>query len=109
MPYIKRDNHGQITALLKEAAAETDSFLPADHPEVVAFLGDGQDTGGSFDVLDRELVRVLEDLVDTLIQKNILRITDLPPEAQHKLLNRKRLRSQLNPSLGFLGRADDLI
>ena len=42
--------------------------------------------------LDASLVRVLEDLVDVLISRNVIRITDLPPEAQKKLFERKRFR-----------------
>jgi hypothetical protein len=56
--------------------------------------------------IDAGFVRVLEDLIDTLIQKNIIHHTDLPPEAQRKLVSRKGLRNRLQGSLNIL-RDDD--
>ncbi|MBY0266684.1 MAG: hypothetical protein K2W84_09755 [Burkholderiales bacterium] len=44
--------------------------------------------------MDARLVRVLEDLVDTLIERNVIRLTDLPEDAQQKLLERKRFRDR---------------
>jgi hypothetical protein len=66
--------------------------MPADHPDVLAFLQAGGAAQGAFSSLDASLVRVLEDLVDVLISRNVIRITDLPPEAQKKLFQRKRFR-----------------
>lgn len=43
---------------------------------------------------DLELVRVIEDLVDVLIEKNILNLTDLPPSAIKKLSLRTKLREE---------------
>ena len=53
------------------------------------------DEGRSFAGLDANLVRVLEDLIDVLIERNVLRITDLPAEAQQKLFDRKHFRSRV--------------
>ena len=39
-------------------------------------------------------MRVIEDLVDVLLSKNILNITDLPAEAQAKLFARKSFREK---------------
>jgi FMN phosphatase YigB (HAD superfamily) len=44
---------------------------------------------------DLEMIRVYEDLVDVLINKRIICLTDLPQPAQEKLLRRKHLRSLL--------------
>lgn len=41
---------------------------------------------------DQALVRVVEDLIDTLISKGLLHFTDLPDAAQAKLLERRVLR-----------------
>lgn len=41
---------------------------------------------------DQAMVRVLEDLIDTLIGKDLLHFTDLPDAAQKKLLERRQLR-----------------
>lgn len=45
---------------------------------------------------DQALIRVVEDLVDTLIAKDLLRFTDLPEAAQAKLLERRNLRRSVN-------------
>ena len=38
------------------------------------------------------MIRVLEDLVQTLLKKSIINLTDLPKEAQQKLTAREKLR-----------------
>ncbi|HET9643452.1 MAG TPA: hypothetical protein VFP68_08875 [Burkholderiaceae bacterium] len=48
-----------------------------------------------FDRLDADFVRVLEDVIDVLIIKNVINITDLPPRAQAKLLLRKSFREKI--------------
>ena len=45
---------------------------------------------------DQALIRVVEDLIDTLIGKDLLRFTDLPEAAQAKLLERRNLRHSVN-------------
>jgi hypothetical protein len=45
---------------------------------------------------DQALIRVVEDLIDTLISKDLLRFTDLPEAAMTKLLERRALRRSAN-------------
>jgi hypothetical protein len=45
---------------------------------------------------DQALIRVVEDLVDTLISKGLVQFTDLPEAAQAKLLERRNLRRSVN-------------
>ncbi len=45
---------------------------------------------------DQTLIRVIEDLVETLIGKNLIHFTDLPEAAQAKLLERRTLRRSMN-------------
>ena len=45
---------------------------------------------------DQALIRVVEDLIDTLIRKDLLHFTDLPEAAQAKLLKRRDLRRSVN-------------
>ncbi|MDO8958202.1 MAG: hypothetical protein Q7U85_00545 [Rhodocyclaceae bacterium] len=54
---------------------------------------------------DQVLVRVLEDLIETLIRKDLIRFTDLPEAAQAKLLERRTLRRSVN-ALDFFGSDD---
>lgn len=45
---------------------------------------------------DKNIIRVLEDLITILIQKGSISLTDFPQEVQDKLLARKALRDQIN-------------
>ena len=45
---------------------------------------------------DQGMVRVVEDLVDLLINKDLIRFTDLPDAAQKKLLERRKLRRSVD-------------
>jgi hypothetical protein len=55
---------------------------------------------------DTGIVRVLEDLINELINRGVIKFTDLPVPAQNKLLSRQQTRSQLKNALGLLP-ADD--
>lgn len=90
MLYVLRDAAGEILSLHRTSVAGAHS-IAADHPEVAAFLGRSPDQQ-QFASMDAHLVRVLEDLIDVLIRRNVLNITDLPPEAQAKLFDRKHFR-----------------
>ena len=92
MPYITRRVDGSIDALHRDSPHAGAESLPGDHPEVSAFLG-GADSG--FGRLDADFVRVIEDVIDTLIAKNVLNITDLPEQAQAKLFARKSFRERI--------------
>jgi hypothetical protein len=93
MPYITRNHHGAVASLLREATSAETEFLAPDHPEVTAFLG--VPAVEAFDRLDADFVRVIEDVIDTLLVKNIINITDLPEQAQAKLFARKSFRERV--------------
>ncbi|MGH6717832.1 MAG: tryptophan synthase subunit beta [Alphaproteobacteria bacterium] len=50
---------------------------------------------------DSDLVRVIEDVVEILLGKGLITITDLPERAREKLAARRALRSRL-PDLAQL-------
>ena len=60
-----------------------------------------------FSRLDADFVRVIEDVIDTLITRNIFNITDLPAEAQAKLFARKSFRERISQSSLRLFEATD--
>lgn len=45
---------------------------------------------------DQALIRVIEDLIETLVSRNVIHFTDLPEAAQSKLLERRSLRRSMN-------------
>ena len=77
-------------------------------PEIQLFFNAAA-TEPAFDAVDAGFVRVLEDLIDTLILKNIIHQTDLPPAAQKKLMVRKGLRNRIHGALNLLGSDDRLL
>ena len=52
---------------------------------------------------DADMVRVLEDLIDVLIDRGVIQFTDLPKPAQAKLLQRKETRATLSNRLDLIG------
>jgi hypothetical protein len=48
----------------------------------------------AFARLDADFVRVIEDVIDTLIARHVINITDLPEQAQAKLFARKSFRER---------------
>jgi len=51
---------------------------------------------------DAAIARVLEDLINELINRGVIKFTDLPVPAQDKLLSRQQTRAQLKNALGLL-------
>ena len=109
MPFIRRNASGTIDSLHRrdEGGAE---FLPDDHPDVRAFLGAPAPAPASegFASLDADFIRVIEDVIDTLISKNVINVTDLPVEAQTKLFGRKGYRERATKdALKLFGDGDE--
>jgi len=98
MPFVTRDETGRITALYREQTPDAREYLPSGHPELSEFAGQEPASGEPSDMLqsDLEMIRVYEDLIDILISKRIVVLTDFPTAAQEKLVHRKRLRSSLS-------------
>lgn len=114
MPFVRRNALGQIDSLHRAEADGAREFLADDHPDVRAFVGFTPVRPEEFNRLDAEFVRVLEDVIDTLIVKNVINITDLPAEAQAKLFARKSFRERVTKhslrlfgESGFAGVIDD--
>lgn len=93
MPYVIRDKDGRVTGLSEECQGAASEQLNLSRPDVKKFLTAAKDQLSSSSV---ETIRVIEDLVDLLIQKKLILITDLPLDAQQKLSERQRMHSELN-------------
>jgi hypothetical protein len=94
MPYIRRNAAAQIESLHRHPEDSAQEFLADSHPDVLAFVGSSAPSDGGFSSLDADFVRVIEDVIDTLLVKNVINITDLPAEAQAKLFARKSFRDR---------------
>ncbi|OUR64324.1 hypothetical protein A9Q79_07770 [Methylophaga sp. 42_25_T18] len=99
MAYIQRDQHGKITAVFDTAQANAQESLLADDPELLDYLVNSADLDDARTILstsDIDLIRVLEDLVNTLIDQKVILFTDLPLAAREKLASRERIRGHLH-------------
>jgi hypothetical protein len=84
MLYVQRDENGAIVGLTLEPGTSGELASLSD-PDVREFLSES----------DLDMVRVLEDLIDVLVKKGLIRMDELPESAQVKLLYRKNTRSFL--------------
>lgn len=79
-----------------------------DQPNKSIENSDGHDKK-SMEDLDEGFVRVLEDLIDALLNNGTLRLTDLPPQAVEKLYKRKAARMRMRDLQSLISDDDELI
>ncbi|MEQ9462054.1 MAG: hypothetical protein RJQ10_00205 [Haliea sp.] len=102
MPYVKRDSSGRIVAV-SQLRGDCDEAVAPEDADLAAYLNALGHHPGELVATDQDFVRVLEDVVELLIERGIILFTDLPDSAQKKMLHRQRLRSKLSTSLDLLG------
>ena len=110
MPYVTRDENGRINAISEKRTATAAEYVEASDAEVLAFI-----RGATPDSMrrrlvgsDNEMARITEDLVDVLIARNIINFTDLPIQAQKKLVARQKIRRNLSALSNLVTDADDI-
>ena len=102
MPFVKRNEAGDIIAISQHPEPGIEEEVAFDDPGLVAFLTRFGSLSGSFELADQAFIRVLEDLIGLLIDKGVIMLTELPPLAQQKILERKQLRSKLMQGLDLI-------
>lgn len=105
MFYVQRDAQGLLVRVEATAYSEATETLPADNHEIQDWFAN-QAVENSLKQLkqsDLEMIRVLDDLIQVLTSKGVIRVTDLPPAAQAKLMDRNQARE----ALGGLSRLID--
>lgn len=99
MAFIRRDQHGNITGVFAQPQPDASEYLSAQAPELLNYLGQSakeDEVKVMLNSSDMALIRVLEDLINTLVDKGVIMFTDLPPAARDKLLNREKIRDHLD-------------
>jgi hypothetical protein len=100
MLYVERDGEGAIIAMHgspKPNASEEKSIVDE---EILDFLNKTVSADSRkllLSLSDMGIIRLLEDLIDLLIHKNVIFYTELPEQAQEKIRERKRLRETITP------------
>jgi len=108
MPYVSRDKNDQIVVVSATLREDVREEIAQDSPELLAFVEQLSDSTDIFETSDMKLIRVIEDVIDLLIAKNVICITELPQPVQAKLMERRSLRNSLN-SLTLFGDDDQNI
>lgn len=110
MIYIKRNPNNEIEDLqFSSQPGYTQSSLF--EPEIKAFLENTQNDELIKKVLtnlDLEMVRVIEDMVNLMVEKGLILFTDLPEPVQNKLLFKRSLRKSLNPEHSLIDEEETL-
>ncbi len=111
MLYATHDAQGQITGLF-DRPTDGAVQVAADNPDVLHFLELAEGTNPLLTFLQRsdmDLVRVVEDLVELLVDRNVILFTELPAAAQQKLLSRKKVRESLGDTGELMVGKDDIL
>lgn len=106
MPYVLKDQAGNILSVRAEPDPEGGfTEIAADAAELRLFIDALGAERDLFESSDRKLIRAIEDVIDVLISKSVICITDLPTAVQTKLMERRSLRHSLS-ALKLLGEED---
>jgi len=112
MPFVHKDAQGKILAVYTDPVEGTQEVAP-DDADLVAFIQQnipgaaGAGGGGEWMESDLALARVIEDLIEVLIDKKLIMFTDFPAGAQRKLLDRRGLRKEFDLVEDLFGAGDD--
>lgn len=116
MPYVARNEQGQIVEVAERKTRSAQEQVAFDDPDLVAYLAGGPGGNGSsaniraaLEASDLEFIRVIEDVITVLIDKRIFMLTDLPPAAQQKLARRYNLRSKLTDLGGIIAEHEEIM
>lgn len=100
MPYIMRDAAGRMVGLSMQQTEWACEWVDEGDAELRDFIGAALQRGAPADgdlarglaESDLQLIRVVEDLVQVLIEKGAIQFIDLPLAARNKLMQRLSLR-----------------
>lgn len=95
MFYVERGKDGRISAIHNSSNPAAQELKSMMDEEVLAFFSTADSWKQLMAMSDLGTVRILEDLIDVLIRKNIIHFTELPEQAQQRIRERKQLREKL--------------
>jgi len=111
LAYIKRNDYGEIISVQKSQSNEYLEYLESENSELKTFLkksASPQILKNSLSSSDGEMVRVIDDLIDLLVEKQVFVFTELPEAVQAKLNARSTLRSEINPLENLVSGSDEI-
>ena len=112
MLYALRDEQGEVCAVSDRQLSKDWESVDFEDNSLQRFLK--RNPTASNEVMessDADFIRVLEDVIDLLIDKQIIQFTEFPDAVQKKLLNRRRYRESLrydSDTTPLLGDGEDI-
>ena len=96
MLFALKDEQGGVLAISDKQLAENWTPIDLEDQSLLSFLQRNPSIGSKvMQAADADFIRVLEDVIDLLIDKQIIQFTELPDPVQNKLLNRRRYREEM--------------
>lgn len=98
MLYASRNPQGKIISLSETPSSGTEA-VDINDADVRAFLSlsdEGFAPDSYLHESDVAIARIVEDLIELLVARNLIIFTDLPDAAQRKLLSRKLARTLIS-------------
>ena len=94
MIYVERSEDGKIIALRNAPTNTAQEQKSLVDEEVLAFMDSSDSWKQLMALSDLATIRIVEDLVDVLVRKNVIQFTELPEHAQKRIMERKRIREK---------------
>ncbi|MDB6141893.1 MAG: tryptophan synthase subunit beta [Pseudomonas sp.] len=103
MFYVQRNTVGELIRVEASPYPEATQTLASTDHEIQEWFTDKKMVANleQLKQSDLEMIRVLDDLIQLLLEKRVIAINDLPAMVQTKLLARRRVRENL-PGLSLL-------
>src|SRR4030042_769988 len=98
MLYVERSENGKIVALHSSPHPQAGEQKSVMDEEILDFLHTTVSADSRkllLSLSDMGIIRLLEDLINLLIQKNVIFFTELPPQAQERITERKQIREKI--------------
>ncbi len=111
MPFVHKDAQGKILAVYTEPVKGAHEVAPND-PGLKAFIQaniPSTEPTDDWAQSDLGLVRVIEDLIEVLIDKKLIMFTDFPEGAQRRLLDRRGLRKEFDLVEDLFGDGEEIV
>ncbi|MDC9725860.1 MAG: hypothetical protein PSN44_08110 [Gammaproteobacteria bacterium] len=112
MAYVHRNTLGEIDSISETANEHEQEYLPIDNVELITYLkhsNNSDEIKTALSASDVALIRVLEDLINTLVDQKVILFTDLPLAAREKLSEREKIRGHLTTLDNLMGDDDGIL
>lgn len=110
MPYVMKNSAGKIVGLYENQQDIKAEWLEEENVAVQNYrheLSSQAHSKSDMETSDLDLIRVIEDLTELLIKKQVIAFTELPIFAQQKLGTRQKMRSDMVSLKSLINEADE--